>query len=95
MASPKKRRPHKRKRESELDDVEKTLIERLEQLKKKQIKMKRLHLATTLLRDPDHLLQGIACLQIEKVLVNVQFPPSHDHDPLSTCFVPPQHTSYY
>ena len=34
MASPKKKRqPHKRKRE-EVDDVERSLIERLEQLKK-------------------------------------------------------------
>ena len=98
MASPNKRRSHKRKRESELDDVEKTLIERLQQLKKPQDQDDAVafgnHVATRL-RTFTPRQYVIACLQIEKVLVDIQFPPSHDHDPYSTSSVPPQHTSDY
>ena len=97
MASPKKCRPHKRNRISELEDVEKTLTERLEQLKKPEDQDEATafgnHVAARL-KSFTPRQYAIACLQIEKVLVNVQFPQSHDHDPFLTCSVPPQHTSH-
>ena len=89
---------HKRKRDSELDEVGKTLIERLEQLKKilhqdeaaafGNHNAARLHTFTS-----RHY--AIACLQIEKVLVDIQFPPSHNHDAYSTSPAHPQLTSEY
>ena len=88
MASPKKKRqPHKRKRE-EIDDVERALIERLEQLKKPHQDEAAAfgnHIAARL-RTFTPRQYAMACLEIEKVLFNIQFPPTQ------TCSATPEHT---
>ena len=90
MVSPKKKgRPHKEKRE-ELDDVEKALIERLEQLKKPHKDEAAAfgnHIAARLRTfSPRQYAIAMACIDIEKNLFDIQFPPSQ------TCSAVPEHT---
>ena len=85
MVSPKKKgRPHKRKRE-ELDDVEKALIERLEQLKRPHEDEAAAfgnHVAARLRTFSPRQY----AMEIEKILFDIQFPPSQ------TCSAIPEHT---
>ena len=91
--SPKRHRPHKRKRETELDPVDKTIMDRLENFKKEDQQDDAAafgnHVAARL-RTCSPRQYAIACLQIEKVLVDTQFPPDTDSYSISS-----PHTSDY
>ena len=77
-----------RGKEKELDDVEKALIERLEQLKKPHEDEAAAfgnHIAARL-RTFSPRQYAMACVDIEKILFDIQFPPSQ------TCSAVPEHT---
>ena len=84
----------------EMDPIEKGLLERLEHLKNPkdvdEAEVFGKHVAARR-RTFNPRQYAMACLQIEKVLVDVQFPPTQDHThaSYSTSPVPSQHPSGY